>query len=238
MRRRDRGFTPGRYGAELAPTNGSATEEEPCNRNKCPVPAKWSWTEWSSCDIDCYKPDGYRGSRKRKNLCEEGNPKHQFLNCLFPPGGFEQIDRPCPGLTICPTLMQISASVSPDCWNGGDCWTGTNSDVSLMLKNSATGQICETGDLDNQHDTWEPKSRETFSKADYPIEFGPCSNFFMSPSNSLQFNIKLNGGDDLKLDSVKLDFGNGKDIWMRFAWAGDHWFKEKSNAEWLHISKD
>ena len=36
IRRRDRGYTPGRNGAEQSPKVGLAEEEEPCNRKKCP----------------------------------------------------------------------------------------------------------------------------------------------------------------------------------------------------------
>jgi len=102
IRRRERGFREGRNGADPKPT-GDQYEEEACGEGACPAPAQWTWSEWGACDITCYKPDGHRGVRTRSNSCEESSPRHDTLNCDYPPGGFEQTDRPCPGLPQCPT---------------------------------------------------------------------------------------------------------------------------------------
>ena len=65
------------------------------------MPATWEWGSWSSCDQTCYYPDGHRGMRMRENKCTEGNPRHKFLNCQYPPGGLRDIQQGCPGLPQC-----------------------------------------------------------------------------------------------------------------------------------------
>jgi len=105
-RHRTRSYTPGRYNAPIVP-EGDQFESGKCNENvTCPVPATWQWGSWSSCDQTCYYPDGHRGMRVRENKCKEGNPRHQFLNCQYPPGGLRDIQQGCPGLPKCPVRVE------------------------------------------------------------------------------------------------------------------------------------
>lgn len=199
VRTRDRAYIPGRNGAaRTEPKVGSATEKEACNRKKCPVPAKWTWSEWSRCDIECYKPDGYRGFRERKHLCEEGNPKHPFVNCDNEPGG-DKLDRPCPGLKECSPLTRIKARVALE------AGAGTNCDVKFTLRNRGTSESCQTGILDGPGDNWEQDQVEDFWAQDFNKEFWPCRYFYPKPGK-LQFQMSCS--DSGKLAKVELWFGS------------------------------
>jgi len=231
MRRRNRNFTPGRNGAERAPKDGLSEEEEPCNRKKCPVPATFTWTEWSSCDIDCYQPDGYRGIRERETRCEEGSPRHEFYNCDNEPGG-DRTHSPCPELTECATLNRIVAKVADEGSAGTDC------NVALRLRNKGSKGYCQTGFLDSKGDSWEQGDLEDFREGaeDYNYifsqgrkEFAPCKNFFPKKEGPLEFQFVCSSS--MKLSYVAVYFGekdyawDGKDL----AWSqwhdpeGDTW---------------
>jgi hypothetical protein len=198
MRRRDRGYTPGRNGADQSPKVGLAEEEEPCNRKKCPVPAKWTWSEWSSCDINCYEPDGYRGVRERQHHCKEGTPKHEFLNCNNPPWG-ESVDRRCPDIKECASLTRVRARVADEWLAGTDCH------VQLVLRNRGTSEECQTKTLDKSGSNWERNQEEDYEEESFSEQFLPCKHFYPKPGK-LQFYSTCRGSG--KLASLVLNFGS------------------------------
>lgn len=215
-RTRSRSFVPGRHGG-LPKPQGKETEKGPCNGDvPCPVPATFKWSNWSSCDIECYRSDSYRGMRTRRNNCTEGNPRHPHLNCEYPPGGHEQTERTCPNIGQCYSLTKIQAYIL----EGTDGW------VWLKLKNRGTNEECTTSGLDSAGNSWASYSWDTYTNK-YG-ELNHCKNFYPSP-NKLQFNLKVNRS--LKLQKIFIVFHN-----KVYMWYGRRVFKWANRNDWVDIS--
>jgi len=203
---RDRSYSPGEHGGQEKPVGWGTTEKEmeqkPCGREACPVPAKWHWAEWGPCDIHCYRPFGsYRGTRKRNNICTEGEPEHEFLNCNYPIPGLTMSES-CGGtIGQCQTLTKMKFKVA-------DIYlAGTNADVYLKLRDRATGQECETGKLDALGWSWHRNMVEHFTSNEDEEIFAPCKFFYAPKPYNLEFNMKVVVGSFLTtMDEFKREY--------------------------------
>jgi len=218
-RSRTRGYEPGRHGGQPKP-DGDQEEKESCNTDvPCPVAATWTWGEWSSCDINCRRGyDGYGGVRTRNNTCQEEENRHEYLNCDYAPKeGWQDTQRPCPGITRCPSLSRVEAYVS-DVTDGG-----TDDSVYLSLRNGNTGEQCKTNVLDSKGNSWYRGYWEKYNNE--WKELDPCGGFYPK-AGSFQFSLTKGGIDGVAIDQLHLWFGDKKYSWSgqaQFFDADDIW---------------
>ena len=112
---------------------------------------------------------------------------------------------------------------------------GTNSAIYLRLKNSDTGENCETLELDVKLNNWVRGGREVFTESNL---LAPCRSFYPSQTGKLMFNfredftlVNLYTSNDLILTHVTLHFGPN----LLFTWQGWQTFNYEKSNSWLAI---
>ena len=112
---------------------------------------------------------------------------------------------------------------------------GTNSAIYLRLKNSDTGENCETLELDVKLNNWVRGGREVFTDSSL---LAPCRLFYPSQTGRLMFNfredftlVNLYTSNDLILTRVTLHFGPN----LQFTWHGWQTFNYEKSNSWLAI---
>ena len=126
-------------------------------------------------------------------------------------------------------LTKISAPVA-DVFEAG-----TNSIIYLKLKNSKTGENCETLALDTEGNNWWRGYQETFEDS---TMLAPCGSFYPTRVDSLKFNFReeitwqsMGTSNDLILTEVTLHFGPE----LSFTWRGRHTFNIANSNSWLSL---
>ena len=176
--------------------------------------------------------------RTRNRTCQEEEPRHEYLNCDFAPkGGWQDTERPCPGITQCeywgsakkidlydisgPPLSYVEAYVS----NVYEACTDDS--VYLSLRNGNTGEQCQTNVLDSRGNSWSRGSWEKYNNE--WNELDPCGGFY-PVDGSFQFSLSKAGIDGVAISQLHLWFGDKK-----YSWSGQPQFFDADHI-WMFMN--
>ena len=130
-------------------------------------------------------------------------------------------------------VTRVQAKVANEYESGTDCT------VTLRLRNAGTTETCNTGDLDDDGNSWARDGWEdySFAKAD-EVCMQATDYFHFRPGNNLQFKfifdplplLGLFGDcfDHLQLTWVRVYFGR-----KYYEWSGQHWWNPSS--KWMNF---